>query len=890
MQQDGGFTRRELLQGVMGVALSTMMPSSAGADVAKSAASTQIESVNSLIPLSSNEQILPMSMGERHRLGAVPKRGMCSTVPSRDAANALLSGNGKMWVDVFGHPFAEHVIFHHERILQPWKGAPLEAPKIASVLSEVRHLILSGQYNKALNLSLAAAENTPTKPRTDNLRPHPAFEMQIDMGEPHAVHDYLRTTDFESGEVKITWTDGDGVWTRQTFVSRPDNVVVQLLTAPIRSTIDGTIQFNESGFFTQPGFFDRPDEKLPPVVGWPPQGPPASIPQPALVPHVMGWPFESEAVYDPGAAQIRFGRSFDGNNFVLEGRYAVETGSPGYASVTRVILSGGSASMANEDVTVHKARSLLLITRIEVYPEVAQSDIETLKKTVDELPPDYPTLLDRHRLGQAQVIDRVQVDFGGGELRSMSGEELLTDQRTRFGFNPALLEELFDMGRYWLYARTGDFPPMWGHININVNLQNSSAVLGNLPETMAAYTHWVESLLPDCKENAANIFGARGALFGIHPTVEGDPLTHFAYTWPHHYWISGGGWMYSLMWDSYLATGDRVFLKRHVLPGLVELAQFYEDYLKETESNGNYIFVPSYSPENCPPNTEIAPAVINATMDIAVCKEVFRHLIEGSQLLHVNSEDVPRWQAILAKLPPYLTDSDGALKEWAWPTIEEHLDHRHVSHLYGVWPGDEFTPDRTPELARAALLAARKRAQGNASAHGLLHRALSAARLKDPYLVNFDLKQILEQGYVNPSLTTRHNPYSFSAPDPQGALPTLIMEMLVYSRPGVIDLLPAMPDSLEKGSIKGVLCRTQAKIEDLTWDIKRKEIDVTISSRVNQTIRMFVRRGIERIEAPGGALVAPVRAGAEVCSVHLSSSNPVTLHIVVRDGNASPWI
>ncbi len=118
----------------------------------------------------------------------------------------------------------------------------------------------------------------------------------------------------------------------------------------------------------------------------------------------------------------------------------------------------------------------------------------------------------------------------------------------------------------------------------------------------------------------------------------------------------------------------------------------------------------------------------------------------------VDQEEIPHWKATLAKLPPYLLDTDGALKEWAWPSIQEALDHRHVSHLYGAWPADEITPDNTPDLARAAWLAARKRGQGNASAQGLLHRSLAAARLKDPYLVNFDLKQLLEQGYVDPEL------------------------------------------------------------------------------------------------------------------------------------------
>jgi alpha-L-fucosidase 2 len=141
--------------------------------------------------------------------------------------------------------------------------------------------------------------------------------------------------------------------------------------------------------------------------------------------------------------------------------------------------------------------SLMLITRIEAYQDLEQKDIDALKAAVDQIAPNYDALFARHRPGQASVIDRVSVNFGGDSLHSMSGEEMLTDQRTRFGYNPALLEDLLDMGRYWLYLRTGNLTPMWGHVNVNVNLQISAAVMGDLPESIKAYTHWVDCGLPD---------------------------------------------------------------------------------------------------------------------------------------------------------------------------------------------------------------------------------------------------------------------------------------------------------------------------------------------------------------------------------------------------------
>jgi alpha-L-fucosidase 2 len=826
-------------------------------------------SVNSLIP--PDDRVTPMPLAERIRLAAVPKRGMCSTIPASNADNGLISGDGKMWVQVYGDPFAEQIVFDQENLLQPWKGKPLEAPKIASVLPEVRKLLLEGEYKKALDLSLSTAEQGATKPGTANLSPHPAFDMHIDTPNRHEVQDYLRTTDFESGEVKVVWRDQEGVWERRTFVSRPDNVVVQLLTAPSGAGINTTLRLDTSTVLRnrdiQPG--------------------PAKDRITIRIADGGGQPLH---LHNPGAEEVRFNRSFDVHHLILQGHYVVDQGNPGYASVTRVIADGGSVEIVDDSLVLKGVHSLTLITRIEAYPDLRQQDVDALKSAVDQVPSNYADLLARHRIVQASVMDRASVDFGGTSSEHfMSGEEMLTDQRTRFGYNPALLANMFDMGRYWLYMRSGDVPPMWGHVNINVNLQMSGAVMGDLPEAMKSYVDWVEGQLPDARTNAMNIFGARGALFAIHPTESGGPLTHFDFGWPHQYWISAGGWMYSPIWDYYLATGDKQFLREHVMPGLKEIGLFYEDYLKETDKNGNYIFVPSYSPENYPRNSERVPAVINATMDISVCREVFTHLIAASQILGVDADNIPRWKAILAKLPPYLSDTDGALKEWAWPTLDENLDHRHVSHLYGAWPGDEFTPDSTPDLAHAALLADRKRGQGNASAHGIFHRALAAARLKDAYLVNFDLKQILEQGYVNPSLTTMHNPYAIPSPDPQGALPTLIMEMLVYSRPGIIGLLPAEPDSLTHGEVKGILCRTQAKIDDLKWNMDSKRVDVTISSHTDQTVRLFVRRGIESITAPKDALVNPVTHGAVECNVRLYKAHPVTLHFTIGSEDRLGW-
>jgi hypothetical protein len=808
-------------------------------------------------------EIAPMPLTERIRRGAVPKRGTCSTKPGTDSANGLITGNGKMWLEVLGDPFVEQVIFHHERILQPWKNTPLKAPQIASVLPEVRRLILNGEYAKGLDLALAEAEKGPTKTRTDNLNDHPAFDLRMESAERHPVWNYLRTVDFESGEVRVVWQDSQGIWERRAFVSRPDNVVVQQLKAPAGGTIDLVIRLDTDMILSHGGDAGYQSRFL----------------------REPKW----QPLTSPGAESIDFVKRYEPGRVVLRGNYEVANGKPGYASATRVLHDGGTVEASGDALRVKGAQSLILITRIDVR-EPADDGLENdLVRGVEGVAPDYDALLRRHRMVQAEVVDRVRLDLGGAADHALSGEELLNDQRSRSGYNAALLEKLMDMGRYWLYARTGDFPPMWGQANINMNLQISSAVEDNIPESIAAYTHWLETLLPDARVNAKNIFGAQGAVFGIHPTVLGDPSDHFDYSFPHLYWISAGGWLYSPLWDYYLATGDVKFLREHIVPALKELALFYQDFLSIRDQDGKFIFVPSYSPENWPANTQGSPAVINATMDIAVARQVLTHLIEAAQTLQENLDEIPRWKQMLDEFPPYLLDEDGTLKEWAWPSLVEAQDHRHVSHLYGVWPGDEITPEGTPDLAMAALLADRKRGFGNASAHGLLHRALAAARLKDAYLVSFVLKQLLEQGYINSSLTTMHNSFWFPAPDVQGGMPTLLTEMLVYSRPGTIELLPALPETLGKGSIEGVVCRGGTVLDNLQWDMKEKKVKVIISSRTDQVIDLVLGRGIAGVEAPDRVLNPQECVGATHCSVRLSATQPVMIHFAIGDLSPFDW-
>ncbi|HUC84030.1 MAG TPA: hypothetical protein VL970_02475 [Candidatus Acidoferrales bacterium] len=344
-------------------------------------------------------------------------------------------------------------------------------------------------------------------------------------------------------------------------------------------------------------------------------------------------------------------------------------------------------------------------------------------------------------------------------------------------------------------------------------------------------------------------------------------------------------------WDHYLVTGDLDFLRNHVVPAYKDLALFYEDFLTVTDKDGNYILVPGFSPENNPGNLNPScMLVLNTTMDIAGCREVLANLVESCELLGIEADSVPKWKAMLSKLPSYLLEPDGTLKEWTWPTLTDRYVHRHISHLYGAWPGDEIDPDRTPQLAKAAVIADRHRIPERLAAHGRCHRALVGARLKDCYMVDSELRQLIEEGYVGPTLRCSHDPYSFQIPDAQGGIPTIMMEMLAYSRPGVIEVLPALPPSLVKGSMNGMLLRTFARLNKLAWDMDARTVDLTVTSVKNQDVTLIARYGIEGISATSGALAAKPQSDEAACNLHLPEGKPVEIHLKLGRRNPMDWV
>jgi len=819
-------------------------------------------------------QISPMPLAERVKRKIVPQRGFCSLAPG---SGTLLCGNGAVSTELTCDPYTEQIPFRHESLFAP-RRRPFEAPNIAGIFPQVRQMLLDGKYHDAAKLAYDEWQKGRVTRQTGGFGGGGGFSMLLESPKTASVKDYLRTVDFESTEVKVHWTDERGDWVRRIFASRPDNVVVQWLTAPQGQSVNVRITVSPGGGGMRGGG------------GRAGGGARAGA---GLAPRAGG------GMPGGGGGSGNTRTDFNEQRLIYKGLLDPSVDNRGYAGVTRVVRDGGSARMEGNALVIENASSVLLLTRIEYFADYSEEKVEATRQALEQLTPDYPALLERARKVQSEMLDRVTVDFGGAGQSAISSEELLSAQRSSPGYSAALMEKLFDMCRYWLIVTSGKYCSVSALTNININLQIAPMALGALRETEEAYFNWMESLVPDFRTNAKNVFGMRGTHYAISPTKDSGVITMFDHagsaltgeTWPHPYWTACGGWCVRPFWDHYLVTGDLDFLRKRVVPAYKDIALFYEDFLTVTDKNGNYVFVPSFSAENNPGNLDPScMAVINASMDIAVCREVLANLVEACELLGIEADNVPKWMAMLAKLPPYLLEPDGTLKEWAWPTLGERYVHRHTSHCYGAWPGDEIDPDRTPRLAKAAVIANRRRVPERLAGHGPSHRALIGARLKDSTMVDSELRQLVETGWVTPTLRCPHDPYAgMGAPDAQGAIPTILMEMLAYSRPGVIEVLPALPPSLVKGSIHGMRLRTFARLNELAWDMEARTVDLTVTSVRKQDVTLIARYGIEAIAAPAGVLAARPQSGSATCDLHLPVGEPVEMQLNLGRQNPLEW-
>lgn len=721
-----------------------------------------------------------------------PTRGAWNTTYATTWEEAMVSGNGKQGVMVFGNPSEETIIGNHCRLYLP-HGTNQPLPNMAPHLKELRKIIAEEGYGVAKKFFYEKAMDLGYPGLTMSDPSHPGFHLYIqsDVGE---VTDYSRGVNFETGEISVRFIDENNVQhERNSFVSRADDMIVHSIKNEAKK---------------------------------------------------VSCTFEIE---DYKNRLIEHEREISPHTICLENTYV--KGNGGYHVEFRIEAPGGEVSIDGATIKVKHARELLLLMKISTY-KTNKEELIKQDSSLYSIPADYNQLVQRHEKIHGEMFNRVNLELSTHDQRQRSIEELVTQTKESGEVPLVLIEKLYDAGRYMFICSagelspnlqglwTGTFEPAWSGdftFDTNVQLSIASALSSNLHEGMHGFFRLIQEFMPGFRENAQMYYGSRGIMSSAHSSNTGRHF-HWNEEWPLQLWTCGAGWLGHWFYQYYLHTGDKAFLANEVIPYLKECVLFYEDFLTE-DATGVYRFSPSYSAEN--------GCGDNSTQDIAVAKEVLSNLIASYQELGIDSLDIPKWEEMLRKLPSYMINKEGVLKEWADEGTLENYNHRHFSHLYPIFQSREFTAETEPELWNASKKAFDKRLDAwlrnpeadTSSTHGRMHAALCATQFNQNDLIYEVFQMMIVNDSIYPTLLTSHyNNQDVFNVDGNGSMPQIIHEMLIDGTPGMIKLLYAIPDQIAKGKISGVSLVKQIRVVDFEWDLIAKQAIIKLCSSIDQEV------------------------------------------------------
>lgn len=703
--------------------------------------------------------------------------------PAAQWTEALPVGNGRIGAMVFGGTEDERLQINESTL---WGGGPHDYtnPEAYSHLDEIRKLIFDGRVEEAEKLS----ENLMGKPKL--LMPYQPFcDLRLHFPGHGQATEYRRALRLDDAIAETAYKLGDANFQREVFVSYPDQVLVVRITASHTGGLQFSIAMNSPQAGTTVISTANDTLQLTGQI------------QPRQNP-----PFSWTGSWDKPGMQ--------------------------FAAVVKVLPQGGSVQPHEGRLEISGADAVTILfsnaTSFKNYRDISGDALAAARSYLDGASKrSYDALRQRHLSDFRQLFSRVQLRLG----EDRSAESI--DQRIKnfaSDEDPALLALYFEFGRYLLISssRPGGqpanlqgiwneelLPPWSSKMTTNINLQMNywQADSGDLWETQEPL--W--SLIRDLR-----VTGANTARVDYHS--KGWVLHHNTDLWrattpvdgPWGIWPTGGVWLANQMWDHYEFSGDRDFLQRDAYPAMKEAAEFALGILVEAPAGtrffGRLVTNPSTSPENrylldgTPHTLTYAP-----TMDVELIRELFKNCRRATEILGADAEFGSVLDHAEKRLPPLQVGKRGQLQEWIEDYEETEPAHRHVSHLYSMYPGHDISLKSTPELAAAVKKSLELRGDGG-TGWSTVWRVALWARLHNPEHAYNNLK-ILINASTLPNMFDLCPPFQI---DGNLGGPAAIAEMLVQSTSDEITVLPALPKQWPTGSLKGVRVRGGAKI-DIAW-------------------------------------------------------------------------
>jgi alpha-L-fucosidase 2 len=729
--------------------------------------------------------------------------------PARVWTEALPVGNGRLGAMIFGGIAEEHLQLNEDTL---WTGQPHDYsnPGAAKHLPEIRRLLEEGKRKDAEKLAMETFMSVPLRQEMYQ----PLGDLRIAIAGQENATDYRRELELTTAVAKVSYRVGETTFTRETFSSFPDQVIVQHFAA------SGPEKLNLSIALTSE--------------------------QAAIV---------TKATPDG----IR-----------IEGK--VSKGGLPFAAGVSVRTDGGKVIVEGEKLVVRDAKSVTLLvagaTAFRRFDDVSGDPVSKVDQQLAAVADrDFESLREAHKADYEKLYSRVTLDLGTSETASLpTDERLAIADKTN---DPALATLLFNYGRYLLIAssRPGDqaanlqgiwndkLVPPWGSkytTNINAEMNYWPAEVANLSEMHEPFFDLIDGVRETGRRTAK-----------VHYDAPGWVLHHNTDIWRgtapinnsnHGIWPTGGAWLCLHLWEHYRYTGDKDFLAKRAYPVMKEASEFFVTTLQTDPKTGALISGPSNSPEH-------GGLVMGPTMDHQIIRGLFEWTAKAARELGRDEEFAAKLDTLRARIAPNKIGRHGQLQEWMEDVDDPTDVHRHVSHLWGVFPGEDITW-QNPEMMKAARQSLVYRGDGGTGwslgwkislwarflegdhAHKIILNQLSLVRDGSPKLTK-------EGGGTYPNLFDAHPPFQI---DGNFAATAGICEMLVQSHDGKITFLPALPKAWPKGSARGLRVRGGYEV-GLDWadgNLTRAEIKSITGSG---TVRLATGQSTSEIDVPKGGTV-----------------------------------